>query len=326
MRRMSIAAGVLQLVICACEGQGPSVLPNEPIQVVGGQFIAGPLPGTPQADGGANPVGPLAVTQVSVPVLPVGPGAVGLSVSGEVTTDAVSVGAALADLGAGYWVVPVGSTDPLTAQYTFSFSMNVNPTDPPGVHLLRVVAIGAKGNAGQANDSPICLGNPVPDNGHVCNPAKAPPSAVISLSWDTGFDLDLDVMLPDGTNLSPKSPVGKLVDGGTAALAFDRDSWGACVPDGFYQEDLVFQEVPPPGTYEIRVDPFAACGQPAAHFTVNVYVSQPAGQCAVCRDSQLTSACASCQLGLVSTQSGELLASQVTGGAAPGLFVQNQTF
>lgn len=116
-----------------------------------------------------------------------------------------------------------------------------------------------------------------------------------------------------------------VVDAGVAPQ-FDRDSLQSCVPDGIREEDLVFADQPAPGNYDVRVDPFAACGQPAAHFTVNVYLSLPADQCAACRNSQSTSTCAGCQLGLIYTQSGELLASQVTGGASPGLFVHRQVF
>jgi hypothetical protein len=99
-----------------------------------------------------------------------------------------------------------------------------------------------------------------------------------------------------------------------------------CVVGGVPQEDLVFQDPPPHGSYEIRVDPFASCGAPAAHFTVTVYVSGPADVCAACRASPSASTCTSCQLAPVFAQSGELLALQATGGASPGLFVANQSF
>jgi hypothetical protein len=314
-RAPGLAAAVW--LVASCEGQSPSQVPTEPIQVSGGQFISGPLPGKPPPDGGANPTGALAVTQLNTPVLPLVAGAVTALVTGEVTTDASAVGIALADLGSGYWVVPLGSTDPLTGDYTFSFSMSLNPADPSGVHRLRVVGLGPADKdghvpAGQANDARICIQSPVPDNGHACNPAKTPPPAVISLQWDTAFDLDLHVTLPDGTDLNPKSSVGQIVDGGTSALAFDRDSWGACVPDGFYQEDLAFQAQPRPGTYSIRVDPFASCGAPVAHFTVTVY--------------ERMGTCPQCGLASVFSQAGELLATQVTGGASAGLFVHTQTF
>jgi hypothetical protein len=134
------------------------------------------------------------------------------------------------------------------------------------------------------------------------------------------------VTLPGGTDIGPESPTASLFDAGIPPQ-FDTDSLQNCVAGGgVNREDLVFQDPPAPGNYGLRVDPFASCGQPAAHFTVTVYVSEPAALCATCRSSPSTSTCAHCQLAPVFTTSGELLASQATGGASPGLFVQNQTF
>jgi hypothetical protein len=310
---------------CACAGEGPSTVPTEPLEVNGGQFIAGTMPGAAVSDGGTSAT-QLAVTEINLPIRPIGAGWANQAISGLVTSDAVSVGLEFADMGTGYWVVPVGASDPINAgQSSFGFSVNFNAGDPAGMHPLRLVAIGPTGKAGVQATGSICLESSVPDNLHSCLPSKAPPAAVISLSWDTNFDLDLHVVLPDGTDLGPQSASGTLSDAGTGP-SFDRDSLAGCVPDGVRQEDLVFQTTPAPGSYEIRVDPFASCGQPDAHFTVTVYVAEPAAECAACRANPSAATCSSCELAAVFSQSGELLASQVTGGATPGLFVRNQTF
>jgi hypothetical protein len=309
----------------ACSGEGPSTEPGEPIQVTSGQFIVGPLPGTPPGAAATVPAGTLEVTGINLQPRPLGAGWSNQAISGLVTSDATSVGVEFADMGTGYWVVVVGSTDTQApGQSDFSLTAAFNASDPPGTHQLRFVAIGPTGKAGPQNEAPVCFDTPYPDNLHACLPGKAPPAAVISLDWDTNFDLDLHVTLPDGTDLGPKMPAA-VVDAGVAPQ-FDRDSLQGCVPDGIREEDLTFQDPPAPGGYEIRVDPFASCGQPAAHFTVSVYESEPAGVCAACRNAPSVATCTNCQLVKVFTQSGELLASQVTGGASPGLFVQNQTF
>jgi hypothetical protein len=80
-----------------------------------------------------------------------------------------------------------------------------------------------------------------------------------------------------------------------------------CVPDALRQEDLVFPEPLTKGNYFIFVDPFAACGQNAVHFTFTLYRS--------------IGKCPDCSLKPALKQSGELLASQVTGGTAPPTFV-----
>jgi uncharacterized protein YfaP (DUF2135 family) len=139
---------------------------------------------------------------------------------------------------------------------------------------------------------------------------------VISLTWDTNFDLDLHVSTPSGTEFSPKSPTAGLLDAGQLVTSttphIDRDSLGGCIPDGLREEDLIFPTAPAPGVYGIVVDPFAACGQQAVQFTVTVY--------------ELAGTCPTCELEPVYTQGGELLTSQVTGGASTGLFVHDQVF
>ena len=297
----------------------------EPLQISGAQFISGPLPGTLPGAAGQVPAGALEVTGINLQPRPLGAGWTNQAISGLVTSDATAVGVEFADMGTGYWVVVVGGTDTQSpGQSDFSFTASFNASDPPGMHQLRVVAIGPSGKAGPQSEGAICFDTPYPDNLHACAPSKAPPAAVISVNWDTNFDLDLHVALPSGAEVSPKMPA-VAVDAGVAPQ-FDRDSLQGCVADGVREEDLVFQDSPPPGNYEIRVDPFASCGQPAAHFTVSVYESQPAGVCATCRNAPSAATCANCQLARVFSQNGELLASQATGGSSPGLFIESQTF
>jgi hypothetical protein len=320
---VAIVAGV---AAGGCEGQSADKGFDEPLQVAGGQFVSGPLPGIAPvsldagADAGLETTGLPAVTQVAGPVLPLPVGATSQAISGFATNNASSVGVAFEGLGSGYWVVPVGSTDPAyPGQISFSMRANFNPGDPPGRHSLLFAALDVQGRAGTQGAVSVCIDSALPDNGHACNPAKQPPAAIISLQWDTNFDLDLHVIGPGGLDWNPKTPAGVVPDGGTSVSglpSIDRDSLGGCVADGLRQEDLVFPTPPPSGRYDVYVDPFAPCGQLAAHFDVRAY--QLAGTCPGC---DLLSADF-----VPPDPSGEVLASQVTGGSSAGLFVGTVTF
>lgn len=229
------------------------------------------------------------------------------------TEDAIAVGMRLVDEGTGYWVVPVGTPDvTVNNAYTFSMSPGFDPDDAPGAHTLQFVAIGPSGAAGAPFDIDVCLDPRVPDNGHACHPNIDPPGAVFSLRWDTNFDLDLVVTTPSGMKYTPEQRLGEYLDAGTTSIPKDvpyinRDSLRSCVPDGLRQEDLVFPSGLEKGLYDIYADPYAACGQNQVHFTFSVYQSE--------------GTCPACDLHQTFTSAGELLASQVTGGAAPPLFV-----
>ncbi len=317
--RIAVVAACAPL-LCGCDvGQSPAT-PGEPIQVQPGQFIPGDLPGTPPiagdagnrpgADAGTRPLSVLSLGFNSTQVLP-GMGA--KSLSGDVTSDSAAVGVRIADLGTGYWVVPVGPPDPMIpGAFTFGISASFDPSDPPGLHALRFVAIGPAGNGGTQSDLEVCIDSRIPDNGHACDPTVAPPAAVFSLRWDTDFDLDLHVVTPSGVDFNPKMPTGESLEAGVRSIpkdlpVIDRDSLRNCVADGLLEEDLIFQDPLPRGTYRIYVDPFAACGQTAVRFTFTLY--------------QVRGKCPACDLRSTLTRSGELLASQVTGGASAPLFV-----
>jgi hypothetical protein len=298
----------------ACgSGVSANVGPNEPFTVGGAQFFSGDLPGTPpSADGGTAP-GPT-IQAVDYNNRHVIPGASGKGFGGLVSPDAVSVGVRLADLGTGYWVVPVGPRDsqaPGASDFGFSASFGAN--DPPGNHALRMVGIDYAGNGGQQLDTQICIANRIPDNGHACDPSQPVPAAVISLQWDTNFDVDLHVIAPDGTDINPKTnPLQFPVDAGPPPATdpkIDRDSLGRCAPDGLRQEDLVFLDYPTVGPYDVYADPFDNCGQAAVRFKLTIYEAGDDGE-----------------LHATYSQGGELLANSVTGGASSGLFVAEKPF
>jgi hypothetical protein len=193
----------------------------------------------------------------------------------------------------------------------FGFTAGFNASDPPGPHDLLFVALDGSGNGGLQYALPMCVESRVPDNGHACDPSKPVPTAVFTLRWDTNFDLDLHVVTPDGQDVNPKMDpdVG---DAGlpTAKTArIDRDSIGNCVVDGWHEEDLVFPEYPETGYYEVYVNPFSACSQQSVRFEFAIYEAGSDGN-----------------LHATFSQSGEILATQQTGGGSTGLFVAEKVF
>jgi hypothetical protein len=326
---------------------------TEPIQIGGAQFIAGDLPGTPPPDGGGSggvgPDGgapvfpPLSILGVSASTNYIISGISGVGISNlTATTDTVAVGVRLADEGTGYWVVPAaatapnpGSAPPVVRGFP-GFSANFNPADTPGNTSLQFVGLGSDGSAGAQFRFPICIESRVPDNGHACSvshPPRPVPAVVFALRWDTNFDVDLNVQVPTGLVVNPKTQLTSVdIDGGTPGITtspnavgwydgdvgvIDRDSMGSCVVDGWREEDLVFQDAPPPGLYDIYANPFASCGQASVRFTLTIYERGADGGFHV-PDPPI---------------SGELLASQTTGGgisttcgAATGLFVVEKQF
>jgi hypothetical protein len=290
--------------------------------VSGGQLISGPLPGTAPApassttdDAGTPAIAPLSINSVIFGNSEIVSGISGTSVTGLAASDTVAVGVQLASLGTAYWVVPMQGPDAqFPGQSDFGFSVAFQSTDPSGPANMRLVGIDSNGRAGQEVDAPICIESRVPDNGHACFPRHKVPQAVFTLTWDVDFDVDLHVITPGGYDVNPKTLVtSQPYDGGgsppqTLGL-IDRDSIGNCVIDGWREEDLVFQDAPPVGTYRVYAAPFASCGQTAATFTFTLYEAGSDGN-----------------LHATFTRSGWLLANDVTGGTSTGLFVAEKVF
>jgi hypothetical protein len=197
-------------------------------------------------------------------------------------------------------------------------SFDVAADVPPGLHTLRFAGIDEKGVAGTQTDQLVCVDAPIPDNLNACDPTIAPPQAVLSLTWDTEVDLDLELVTPDGQVVDAKHPTtAPLADGGVQVDpkkdgVLDHDSNASCAIDGERREDVVWQGDPAPGQYLVYANLFSACGQQAVRFTVALYRAET-----VDGGSTLTPTL---------TASGELLASDANGGAARGLYVTSFSF
>lgn len=278
---MKRRVALLLALAAACTGQSAPTALDEPVRVHGGQFISGALPGTPP--GVAGP-GDLRVTNITSNSRIALPGQAGKKMDGRAGKRASAIGIRFADLGTGYWVIPLGPADPqfpgeLTWQADLDF--NLLASDAPGFHTLRVVAIDPSGAAGEQGEVSYCIASRAPDNLTSCQPNVAPPDAVVSLYWDADVDLDLRVGLPSGRTVDAKHPSSDpAVDGGAgeggapAEIAvITRDSVAACQKDGRRQEDLVWQKRPT-GTIDIYAQLADACGRTGATFTAVVYEAE----------------------------------------------------
>jgi hypothetical protein len=303
---VAVAASVMGTP--ACEGVSNSVAYGEPIRVRGGQFVRGDLPAAGSGDRKVTAI------QTLNPVI--SPGEGGKSLSGRATGDAASIAFRFADLGSGYWVIPIGAPDPqYPGELTWSVAVDFDLGAPAGMHELRGGAIGADGVAGEASEQDFCVASRIPDNLNACESTLPPPEAVMTLEWDADVDLDLHVLTPEGRDVSPKHPLTIPVDAGVRPSPIDplidRDSVVACAADGRRQESLIFP-ARPEGTWSVYANLFDACGKPSVRFTFRVHEPEGEG-----KDRHLVQ---------TFERSGRLVDLDANGDAKPGLFVVQYPF
>jgi hypothetical protein len=316
--RSALAALLALAVLAGCSsGETATLGLDEPLQVQGGSFHPGKLPGGDPIDvvpdGGAPLPSPHVNTVNSLNNI-LRPGQTDKALSGSVTDDSYAIGIRFQDLGTGYWVVPVGGPDPLAPEsLTWSMSLSLSRAAPPGIHPMRFAAIDRNGRSGPQFELPFCITDNVPDNLNSCDPKLDPPAVVVALRWDADVDLDLVVVVPNGKVVDAKhSTTALAVDGGVTFDpatdgAVDRDSNANCVVDGIRQENLVWQGKPDPGDYFVFAHLADACAKDSVRFTATVYVSRPKG-----RNNALVP-----ELEV----SGELLAIDAKGDEGLGLFL-----
>ena len=295
----------------ACSGVDDSSGLDQPlvIHAPGVSFKSGVLPGLPP-ETQADPQLPR-VTVVDFPTTIVTPELGELDVPGRTSPKAVAVGMRFADFGSGYWVLPVGSADPSNGnEMIWAVDLAVNYL-PPGSHKLLFVAIDAEGRAGPQVFRSICVTPNVPDNLNICEPSLPPPAAVLSLHWDTGADLDLEVIKTTGETVNQVLPS---FDKTKANGYIDIDAQRGCNPGGVRRENLIWSNPPAPGTYLVFVNLFDACHTAGANFKTQLYRPQPQPD----GTQRLIEADWAKQ--------GILLPPSANGGAKRGLFVGTVTF
>lgn len=265
MRKSAIL--IAAAMLCGCDGEENSLGVDQPIRVVGGQYVEGTLSGS---DGPA-------VTSLEFNSSLVLPGQAGKGFQGRVEASAMAIAVDLAHVGDGHWIVPTGALDPQYAgERLWSFRADFAHDLEPGPHTLRVAGIDASGQSGPWSQQSLCVASPIPDNLHACDPTRPLPAAVFSLSWSAHADVDLAVQGPDGRWITAGSPLVDPVAGGTnpgaSAAKIDRDAVSGCRPDSTRRENLVFQERPAPGTtFRIHARLFDGCGQTNVPFELGIY-------------------------------------------------------
>jgi len=287
---------------------------DEPFKVEGAQFSSGELPGT-LAGESVDEEGLPTVTSPSAEVAAITERMAGIRFNGLASRNAASVGVRFTEVGSGYYLFPTGAVEATDDNaLTWSFVADLQQDLSPGRHELVTVAFDDEGNAGQQATTSLCVRSLRPDNGNACFPAVAPPAFVLSVEWDTPVDLDLVLVLPDGqvidaTNPAPTSredplskPAGRLVYDGNAG----------CVIDGRQREDIVFDELPAFGKYQVYVNLVRNCGEEAVTYHVSRHsrTDLPNDEYGV--DSHDVGA-------------GTLIADQTSGGTKRGTYVTTLT-
>jgi hypothetical protein len=308
---------------------------SEPFQIRSAQFFRGALPGSQPTD---EPYVPGAPPQVRIAtgnyIIP--QGTTGLRFTGSVTGNAWSAGMLLSGQGNGWWMIGAGDIDATQTPpgYTIGGSADFANTIPVGPTFLIGVALDAQGHAGPQYPQAICISSAGPDGAAPCGGAD-PPVAVITLSWDTQVDLDLQVVAPDGTIVSPAHPTlhepPKTGPVDPNQPHINRDSNANCLIDGQRSESLIWPTVPPDkgtteypsGTYLIYANLFDPCGQQAVTF--HARVSQ-----AVAGSSDDGAAGAGDGASMVEKvvfdQAGEMIARQANSTKGLGLYVGKYVF
>lgn len=170
----------------------------------------------------------------------------------------------------GYWIVVAGVPDVATPKFpSVRATARFSSTLSAGEYNLELRAIDALGQFGAPRTQRLTA---------VPSPPSQPTSngaLVIALSWDTPTDLDLHVVDPAGSEIfhgATRSDDGLVSSphnqAGVGVLQYDSNA--GCSIDGRQQEVIVWASQPPPGTYQVRVDTVSLCGQPIAHWKLDV--------------------------------------------------------
>jgi hypothetical protein len=180
--------------------------------------------------------------------------------------DAYTVAVRLQGRTSGYWIARVSELDVIDNGVIAHLLFDISTSMPTGQYQVELSGIDKNGLFGDRTDAPLAIIPRLDTSG----------PAVISLKWDAGVDLDLQLATPYGTFLSPKhqTTASAGTDAGTGAAPgygyLDGDSVASCVDDGLRQEDVVFATPPIPGVYTIYVNAFSLCSLPGTNYQVSV--------------------------------------------------------
>ncbi len=233
---------------------------NARMRIIGGQFVAGPMP-APQS-------GP-EVASVNLLTNTMWPGYSNKPINGALGTLATAATLALSGDG-GYWIVPAGVPDVSAPTLpTFRATAAFSTMLAPGAYSLEVHAVDNAGHFGPPSVQTLTALSGPPSR-------SVPGDLVVTLTWDTEADVDLHVVHPLGNEIyhgAPSSQDAFVARATTSAASYgilDFDSNANCIIDGLRQEDITWANAPPSGHYLVHVDTPSLCGQVSAHWTVGV--------------------------------------------------------
>ncbi|MBV8760960.1 MAG: hypothetical protein JO257_26940 [Deltaproteobacteria bacterium] len=256
------------LFLAACTSVGTTTDPGlaSHVRIANSQYIEGAMP---------RSTGPAMVTGIDSLNNTIFAGQVNKALAGRISNGGEAVAIGFAD-DPGFWIVPAGPMDvTLPDQLTWSAKASFDDTLEPGPHDLIVEAIDGNRAFGPPNTLTLTVQSRQLD--------LSGSKLAVSLSWDTEADLDLHLVLPDGTivwsgnlNSYVPPPPGDPMDPNAAAAGgiLDFDSNAQCLIDGRREENIVWRgpmAAPPAGGYRVLVDTFSLCAATTAHWDVDVF-------------------------------------------------------
>lgn len=256
----ALACGAFFLIAC---GVSSSIGADEPFRVQEGQFYEGELPVSDEST--PTVTSPVVSTVLRERVR-------GVNFSGLTSDNASAIGVKFDGFGSGYWLVPTGARDAQNQKsFTYSFTADLQESLPAGRHTLQLVGFDGDGAPGPISESSVCVQSLRPDNGNACFPQIAPPALVLSLEWDAPVDLDISVVFPSGEVVNALRPgIPNPADPAAPPLArLVTDGNTDCHLDSRQREDVVFEQLPPPGKYAIYASLYRDCGSSSVRYSAS---------------------------------------------------------
>jgi hypothetical protein len=254
---------MLTLVIiggCAKASDDPGL--DALMRVGNGQFYRGTMP-----SGGAGPAISSFMSGSSI----VRPGELSAPLSGIATRDTTAVAIQLQG-DPGYWIVTPGAEDPTALnQLGFSARVSFSPLLPSGSYTIIARAANLQGAYGPSSKLEVMTADSM--GGY---------SLLVSLRWDTEADLDLHLVIPDGSEIwsnkinsfnAPPPGSGGDPNAWKAGGILDFDSNSSCNIDGRRLENIYWTQSPPSGHYIARVDTYSLCAANQADWQLDVTVA-----------------------------------------------------